>query len=102
MRTMIPVMFAAALMAAGPAVAQDTNNTAAAAPTAVDANAATPTDLNAATPIATNDLAAPAPEVTTTTADTSQQTTEKKGGSFPWGVLGLLGLIGLIPRKGRS
>ena len=101
MRTMIPVMFAAALVAAGPAVAQDTNNTAAAAPTAVDANAATPTDMNAATPMATNDLAAPAPEVTTTT-DTSQQTSEKRGGGFPWGVLGLLGLIGLIPRKGRS
>jgi len=98
---MIPVMFAAALVAAGPAVAQDTNNTAAAAPTAVDANAATPTDMNAATPMATNDLAAPAPEVTTTTV-TSQQTSEKKGGGFPWGVLGLLGLIGLIPRKGRS
>ena len=100
MRTMIPVMFAAALVAAGPAVAQDTNNTAAAAPTAVDANAATPADMNAATPMAANDMAPP-PEVTTT-ADTSEQTSEKKSGGFPWGVLGLLGLIGLIPRRGRS
>jgi hypothetical protein len=100
MRTMIPVMIAAALVAAGPAAAQDTNNMAAAAPAPIDANVAAP-DANAVAAMPVNDVA-PAPEVTTNDTDTSQQSTESHGSGFPWGVLGLLGLIGLIPRRSRS
>jgi hypothetical protein len=103
MRTMIPVMIAAGLVIAGPAAAQDTNNMAAAnttAPAATDSNMAAP-DANAVGAMPANDVA-PAPEVTTTDTETSQQSTPKSGGGFPWGVLGLLGLIGLIPRRGRG
>ena len=96
MRMTVPLILAAALAAATPALAQDANNTAdanMAAPMATDANAVAPvaTDANATVPVA--EPAAPAVDETTAPE-------EKKGG-FPWGVLGLLGLIGLIPRKGR-
>lgn len=104
MRAIFRVMAAAALVAAGPAVAQDTNNTAAAAPAApADTNvAANATDLNATAPVAANE-AAPATDTTATDADTqTSQTTEKSSGGFPWGVLGLVGLLGLIPRRNRG
>jgi len=103
MRSIYPVMAAAALMAAGPAVAQDTNNAAAAAPVATsDANvAANATDVNAVAPAPGNEVA-PAPEPALTDSDTSQQPAEKNSGGFPWGVLGLVGLLGLIPRRNRG
>ena len=64
MRTMIPVMVAAALVAAGPAAAQDTNNMAATAPATTDANMAAPDanmavpDANAVGAMPVNDVAA--------------------------------------------
>ena len=98
MRAIFRVMAAAALVTAGPAVAQETNNTA-----ATDANAAANvTDLNATAPVAGNEVA-PAPDTTATDADTqTSQTTEKSSSGFPWGVLGLVGLLGLIPRRNRG
>jgi|SRR6478672_4595464 hypothetical protein len=98
MRMTVPLILAAALAAATPALAQDANNTAdanMAAPMATDANAVAPvaTDANATVPVA--EPAAPAVDETTAPAP------EEKKGGFPWGVLGVLGLIGLIPRKGR-
>lgn len=99
MRTMKPIIIAAAvLFAASPALAQ--NDTAA---TNADVNAAAPatTDLNAAAPAAPVD-ANVTTDVNTTTVDTTTTAPaeapapEKK--HFPWGVIGLLGLIGLIPR----
>ena len=90
---------AAALIAAGPALAQNTADTngavaeypsenVAAADTAADSNLVV--DANAAgmdmDAIAVEEDAAPAPAP------------ERKRG-FPWGVLGLLGLAGLIGRK---
>jgi MYXO-CTERM domain-containing protein len=103
MRTMIPVLLAAALRAT-PAAAQDANNTAAAAPPTADVNAAAPApaaDMNAAAPLPANDVAA-APDATTP-VDTAQQPAndDNDSGGFPWGVVGLLGLIGLIPRRRR-
>jgi hypothetical protein len=100
MRMTVPLILAAALAAATPALAQDANNTA-----AVDVNAtvpdATAVDANAAAPVATNDLAVAPAEPVATDVATTEPAPEKKGGGFPWGVLGLLGLVGLFPRKGR-
>jgi hypothetical protein len=100
MRMTVPLILAAALAAAAPALAQDANNTA-----AVDVNAtvpdATAVDANATAPLPTNDLAAPPAEPVATDTATTEPAPEKKGGGFPWGVLGLLGLVGLFPRKGR-
>ena len=98
MRMTVPLIIAATLAAATPALAQDAN-------TAADANAAAPaaTDANAAAPVATDaNAVAPVVEPTAPVEDTTTAPPpppEKK--SFPWGVIGLLGLIGLIPRKGR-
>lgn len=101
MRTMISLAIAAAFAGAGPALAQDANNTAAAAPaTVVDANAA---DANAVAVTPANDVAASPEAVPPVMADTSTDVPqEKDSGGFPWGVLGVLGLLGLFPRKTRS
>ena len=99
MRMTVPLILAASLAAATPALAQDANNTA-----AVDMNAtvpdATAVDANATAPAATNDLAVAPTEPVATDMATTEPAPEKKGG-FPWGVLGLLGLVGLFPRKAR-
>ena len=89
MRISTPILAAAALLAATPALAQ--NDTANAV--VVD-NTAVATDANAMT-------AVPPATTETTTADINMvepAPAPKRG--FPWGVLGLLGLIGLIPRTG--
>jgi hypothetical protein len=98
MRMTVPLILAAALAASGPALAQDVNNTADA--NATDVAAMNATDASAAAPMAANDVAmAPEAAPPATTVDETAPEPEKKGGGFPWGVLGLLGLIGLIPRK---
>jgi MYXO-CTERM domain-containing protein len=88
----------ATMLAALPAIAQNTTESAnaadVAATNAVDANASAATDLNATA----------VPETTTTETTTTETApapppAEK---SFPWGVLGLLGLLGLIPRMRRG
>lgn len=97
MRMTVPLIIAATLAAATPALAQDANNTA-------DANAAAPvaTDANAAAPVATDaNVVAPVAEPAAPTVDETAPPPPPEKKSFPWGVLGLLGLIGLIPRKGR-
>ncbi len=98
MRMTVPLILAAALAAATPALAQDANNTA-----TVDVNATAPAavDANATAPAATNDLAVAPAEPVAADNVTTEPAPEKKGGGFPWGVLGLLGLVGLFPRKGR-
>lgn len=101
MRTLISLAVAAAFAGASPAIAQDANNSAAAAPTTVvDANAV---DANAALAAPANAVA-PAPEaVPPVMADTATDVPQDHdSGGFPWGVLGVLGLLGLIPRKSRS
>jgi hypothetical protein len=96
MRLSHSLIFAAALAAAGPAVAQ--NNVDANAPenivttTAPEANAAEATPTTTA---ATPDMAAP----TETTVDTSSATVVHKKRGLPWGALGLLGLLGLLGRR---
>jgi len=100
MRIMIPVTMAAALAVASPAIAQDSNNMAAEAPTTVVDNNAM--DANAAAMMPANDVAMvpeAAPPMTETYPDVAE---DDDGGGFPWGVIGLLGLIGLIPRNRRS
>ena len=99
MRISTPIIAAAALLAATPALAQnDTANMAAADNTVVA------TDVNATAPVDANAMrAAPPPAATdtTTTMDTNMvepAPAPKRG--FPWGILGLLGLIGLLPRTG--
>jgi hypothetical protein len=52
-------------------------------------------------PPAANDVAAAPVEPVANDMATTEPAPEKKGGGFPWGVLGLLGLIGLFPRRGR-
>jgi hypothetical protein len=98
MRMTVPLILAAALAASTPALAQDANNTA-----AVDVNATNvvATDANAVVPPAANDVAAAPVEPVANDMATTEPAPEKKGGGFPWGVLGLLGLIGLFPRRGR-
>jgi hypothetical protein len=97
MRISTPILAAAALLAATPALAQ--NDTANAV--VVD-NTAVATDANAMAPVDANAMTAVPPATTeTTTADINMvepAPAPKRG--FPWGVLGLLGLIGLIPRTG--
>ena len=97
MRMTVPLIIAATLAAATPALAQDANNTA-------DANAAAPvaTDANAAAPVATDaNVVAPVAEPAAPTVDETAPPPPPDKKSFQWGVLGLLVLIGLIPRKGR-
>ena len=87
----------ATLLAASPAIAQNTTDTANAADVAatntVDTNATAATDLNA--------TAFPEATTTETTTETAPAPAPAEKG-FPWGVLGLLGLLGLIPRMRRS
>ena len=92
MRLSHPLIFAGALVAATPALAQDN----ATAPDNTADNAVL--DANATAP-------APAPgtpATTTATTETQQTTTQTASApapaqrSFPWGVIGILGLIGLL------
>lgn len=83
----------ATMLAASPAIAQNTTESANAADVAttnaVDTNTTAAPDLNATA----------VPETTTTEAAPAPAPAEK---GFPWGVLGLLGLLGLIPRMRRG
>ena len=101
MRKTFPLMIAASLIAATPALAQDTANT-------VNADTAVVNDLapadNAIDPAMTADPAndlANAPMPVDQPVETYPAPAPAKSG-FPWGVLGLLGLIGLMPRKRRD
>ena len=99
MRISTPIIAAAALFAATPALAQNDPANA----TVAD-NAVVTTDLNAAAPADANAMTAVPPATTeTTTMDTNmvEPASEPKRG-FPWGILGLLGLIGLLPRTSRK
>ena len=102
MRMTTPLMIAVALAVSGPALAQDANNTAAAAaPAANEAAAANVADANAMTAVPANEVAA-APAAEPAATDTNAVTPpEKSKNGFPWGVLGLIGLLGLIPRRSR-
>jgi hypothetical protein len=100
MRLSYSLACAVALVAAGPALAQD--NAAAPADTAAngvaDANAAAPAapvspTTAAATPGAQE---AALPPSVATPADTGTTMAVKTHRGFPWGVVGLLGLIGLF------
>jgi hypothetical protein len=106
MRITTPIIAAAALLVAAPAIAQDDNaatNVAAVTTNAVDANAV---DANAMTPaddaaMAANQTAVMPVDDNVAMVDTSvgePAPAPKRG--FPWGLLGLIGLIGLIPRTG--
>lgn len=102
MRLSHTLIFAGALMAAAPALAQDN----AAAPTnvtvtnTVDTNTTVTTDTNSMTvPVPADTMNAPADAYPP--AETTAPVETKRG--FPWGVLGLLGLIGLMGvRKVKS
>ena len=100
MRLSHPMIFACALVAAAPALAQD--NVAASGNTvatnAVDTNLAAPvapTDMttNTVTPA---DQSALGTTETLTTSSTATTTAPPAKRGFPWGVLGLLGLVGLL------
>lgn len=96
MRFVEPVILAAALAAAAPAMAQDNAAVPANAATPVpDANMAAPApDANAAVPVTDMNVAAPAPVDENAAAPTAPPPDSDRG--FPWGVLGVLGLIGLL------
>lgn len=97
MRTTPMMIAAAALLAAGPALAQNeaTNAPANAAETnAVEMNATANMAANVPTPA--EPVALPGDNVANETAPAPAP---KR--SFPWGLLGLLGLLGLIPRSRR-
>jgi hypothetical protein len=84
----------ATLLAASPAVAQNTTETANAADVAADTNTPGTTDLNVTAVPET-------PTTETTPAETAPGPAPAEKG-FPWGVLGLLGLLGLLPRMRRG
>ena len=98
----------AALLAATPAVAQNTEEPAVNADTtatnAVGTNdvtgnvAMTPPDAAAAPGTQTATLP---PDSSTAAVDTAV-TRDREGHGFPWGVFGLVGLIGLLGRKRAS
>ena len=110
MRNTIPLMIAAALVVSAPALAQDTNNTAATDATMAGNAVGTGDTMDSPDAVATapmNGLTADsAPETSVpgaidTTVD-QPVTEDDDDGGFPWGLLGLLGLVGLIPRKNRN
>jgi len=110
MRTIKPIMIAAAaLFVAGPALAQ--NEAAPTNTTDVTAtNSAATTDLNAVGTTTVDTTAVPATTVEPLPVDANAGTIDTSLGApapaekkhFPWGVIGILGLLGLIPRTRRS
>ena len=97
MRTTPMIIAAAALLAAGPAFAQ--NEAANAPANAAEANV-TATNEAAAAPAPANVAETTTVATENTTTATEQPAPAKK--SFPWGLIGILGLLGLIPRTRRS
>jgi hypothetical protein len=93
-RIMSFTIAAVALLAGGPALAQNETD---------QANAIEAANMVNNTAVANDVAVAPAPEATpapvdTTVADTTAPAPAERR-SFPWGVLGLLGLVGLLGRK---
>jgi hypothetical protein len=105
MRLSYSLIFASALVAAAPALAQDN---AAAPANSVEANAADMNaTANAAAAVTPTTAAATPGEQNATLPPTAPQSgaamAVQSNRGFPWGVLGLLGLIGLFGvRKARS
>jgi hypothetical protein len=103
MRNTLPLIIGVALLAATPAAAQVTDNTADSNAVAVTNDTAATDNLEVTTdPLVAdpaNDLAAaPATDVP---VETYGEPAPAKKRGFPWGVLGLLGLAGLIGRRSR-
>lgn len=96
------LMIAAALTAATPALAQNMDNSANAADTAVSTTTTTTNETVTTDPAMTapaNDMAA-VPVASDQPLDAPYDAPPPPPKrSFPWGVLGLLGLVGLLGRK---